>query len=246
MPERLASTRFGERTPLGKRDSRDYNNEPVYQWGRFGSGRIRAWIVASDAGYLIESSRWHPPLRFEADTANLPGVVESNNGPFLQSRSTSAASGMIHAIGSSGERHAYRAPQQDAAPEPGRVIVPTSRLDSQRIATPDVHRRTPAESAWLPRKPDNWSRRAGWPSSPLVRDPRRYARTCSPVSTKNSTPSFETSSQTRSAVVTVTRRRCLRHQGKETRFDPVSTPCVECECAVGFYRSAGPPARAAA
>jgi hypothetical protein len=48
----------------------DYNFESVFQWGRFGSGDIRAWTVASDTGYTFESRRFTPRLGLKADIAS--------------------------------------------------------------------------------------------------------------------------------------------------------------------------------
>lgn len=48
----------------------DYNFEFVYQWGRFGTGRIAAWTVASDTGYTLAERPWAPRLALKADIAS--------------------------------------------------------------------------------------------------------------------------------------------------------------------------------
>lgn len=54
----------------GTTEAWDYNVEPVFQWGRFGAGDIRAWTVASDTGYHLNSLRFHPRLGLKADAAS--------------------------------------------------------------------------------------------------------------------------------------------------------------------------------
>jgi hypothetical protein len=54
----------------GKTEAWDYNTEAVFQWGRFGAGDIRAWTVASDTGYRIDSVRLRPRLGLKADIAS--------------------------------------------------------------------------------------------------------------------------------------------------------------------------------
>ena len=54
----------------GTPESWDYNYEAVFQWGRYGSGDIRAWTVASDTGYRLESWKWRPRLGLKADVAS--------------------------------------------------------------------------------------------------------------------------------------------------------------------------------
>jgi hypothetical protein len=43
----------------------DYNWEPNYQWGSFGSGSIRAWSVSTETGFTFDRTRFHlrPLLR---------------------------------------------------------------------------------------------------------------------------------------------------------------------------------------
>lgn len=48
----------------------DYNFEAVFQWGRFGPGRILAWTVASDTGYTAAWAPWHPRIGLKADIAS--------------------------------------------------------------------------------------------------------------------------------------------------------------------------------
>lgn len=48
----------------------DYNFEGVYQWGRFGNGKIRAWTVASDTGYTFETAPLSPRLALRADVTS--------------------------------------------------------------------------------------------------------------------------------------------------------------------------------
>lgn len=54
----------------GRTESWDYNYELVFQWGRFGTGDIRAWTTASDTGYRIESVRLRPRFGLKADVAS--------------------------------------------------------------------------------------------------------------------------------------------------------------------------------
>ena len=48
----------------------DYNFELVYQWGRFGTGEIRAWTAASDTGYSCAALPFHPRFGLRADLAS--------------------------------------------------------------------------------------------------------------------------------------------------------------------------------
>lgn len=54
----------------GRTEAWDYNLEPVFQWGRFGAGSIRAWTVASDTGYRLLAVPGHPRLGMKADAAS--------------------------------------------------------------------------------------------------------------------------------------------------------------------------------
>lgn len=61
---------FGARwwRPVGK--AWDYDYEAVWQRGRFGSGSINAWTVASNTGYTWESIRWKPRAGWKADVTS--------------------------------------------------------------------------------------------------------------------------------------------------------------------------------
>ena len=54
------------RNTVGARISRpigrgwDYNWEPNYQWGSFGSASIRAWSASTETGYTFDRARFHP------------------------------------------------------------------------------------------------------------------------------------------------------------------------------------------
>jgi hypothetical protein len=48
----------------------DYNFEFVYQWGRFGGGRIQAWTIASDTGYTVRSTLFSPRIGLKANIAS--------------------------------------------------------------------------------------------------------------------------------------------------------------------------------
>lgn len=54
----------------GKAEPWDYNFEAVFQWGRFGPGRIRAWTVASDTGYTLDAAPCRPRIGLKADIAS--------------------------------------------------------------------------------------------------------------------------------------------------------------------------------
>jgi Alginate export len=63
------------RETVGARISRrsgswDYDVEGVYQWGRFGSGTISAWTVASNTGLTLGSTPWRPRLGLKADVTS--------------------------------------------------------------------------------------------------------------------------------------------------------------------------------
>jgi hypothetical protein len=59
----------------------DYNFEALYQWGRFGTGDIRAWTVGSDTGYRWENLALAPRISLKADIVS--GDRDRNN-PGLQ------------------------------------------------------------------------------------------------------------------------------------------------------------------
>jgi hypothetical protein len=51
--------------PIGK--GLDYNGEPNYQWGTFGSGSIRAWSVSTETGFTFDRLRFRPRALLRAD-----------------------------------------------------------------------------------------------------------------------------------------------------------------------------------
>jgi hypothetical protein len=51
----------------GSVESWDYNQEYTFQWGRFGSGDIRAWAVATETGYRFDSRPFKPRVAIKAD-----------------------------------------------------------------------------------------------------------------------------------------------------------------------------------
>lgn len=51
--------------PTGK--GLDYNWEPNYQWGSFGSSSIRAWSVSTETGFTFDRTRFHPRPLLRAD-----------------------------------------------------------------------------------------------------------------------------------------------------------------------------------
>ncbi|MGB8888712.1 MAG: alginate export family protein [Candidatus Korobacteraceae bacterium] len=51
--------------PVGK--GLDYNWEPNYQWGSFGSASIRAWSVSTETGFTFDRIRFHPRPLLRAD-----------------------------------------------------------------------------------------------------------------------------------------------------------------------------------
>jgi hypothetical protein len=51
--------------PIGK--GLDYNWEPNYQWGNFGSTSIRAWSVSTETGFTFDRVRFHPRPLLRAD-----------------------------------------------------------------------------------------------------------------------------------------------------------------------------------
>ena len=48
----------------------DYNFEAVLQTGRFTNATIRAWAIASDTGYRIETAPWRPRLALRANVTS--------------------------------------------------------------------------------------------------------------------------------------------------------------------------------
>jgi Alginate export len=51
--------------PVGK--GLDYNWEPNFQWGSFGSASIRAWSVSTETGFTFDRVRFHPRPLLRAD-----------------------------------------------------------------------------------------------------------------------------------------------------------------------------------
>jgi hypothetical protein len=51
--------------PIGK--GLDYNWEPNFQWGSFGSASIRAWSVSTETGFTFDHIRFHPRPLLRAD-----------------------------------------------------------------------------------------------------------------------------------------------------------------------------------
>lgn len=69
------ATQTERRTSLGGRvfgrhGDFDCNFEGLYQFGTFGSGRIRAWSIASDSGYTPGTLPWRPRFGLKADIAS--------------------------------------------------------------------------------------------------------------------------------------------------------------------------------
>jgi hypothetical protein len=63
--------------PIGK--GLDYNWEPNYQWGSFGSGSIRAWSASTETGFTFDRLRFHPRPLLRADVYS--GDSHSANQP---------------------------------------------------------------------------------------------------------------------------------------------------------------------
>ena len=57
----------------GSRNGWFWDWEAVYQTGRFGSGRIAAWTLASNTGYRWEGSPWRPEVMLSANVASGDG-----------------------------------------------------------------------------------------------------------------------------------------------------------------------------
>ena len=54
----------------GRIQAWDYNFEFVYQWGKFGEGRIQTWTIASDTGYTLHSALFSPRIGLKANIAS--------------------------------------------------------------------------------------------------------------------------------------------------------------------------------
>jgi len=55
---------------FGKLGRWDFNHEAMYQFGRFGSGEINAWSVATDHGYTLDDVPGNPRLGLKAAIAS--------------------------------------------------------------------------------------------------------------------------------------------------------------------------------
>jgi Alginate export len=66
--------------PIGK--GLDYNWEPNFQWGSFGSASIRAWSVSTETRFTFDRMRFHPRLLLRAD------VYSGDGNPGNQSLGT--------------------------------------------------------------------------------------------------------------------------------------------------------------
>jgi len=51
----------------GSTEHLDYNQKYMFQWGRFGSGDIRSWAVATETGYRLDSILFKPRFAIKAD-----------------------------------------------------------------------------------------------------------------------------------------------------------------------------------
>ena len=56
----------------------DWNWEGVFQWGRFGSGSILAWTLATETGVRLDALPWAPRLALSANVAS--GDEDANDG----------------------------------------------------------------------------------------------------------------------------------------------------------------------
>jgi hypothetical protein len=54
---------------IWRRDRWAYDAETMYQFGEFGSGRIRAWRIAAEGSYHLTAARWQPQLGLGFDVA---------------------------------------------------------------------------------------------------------------------------------------------------------------------------------
>lgn len=55
---------------FGESDGWDWNTEAVYQFGSFGSGDIRAWTLATDAGFTFADLPWQPRVGLSLNVAS--------------------------------------------------------------------------------------------------------------------------------------------------------------------------------
>lgn len=54
----------------GQREGFDFNTEALWQSGRWGGERIRAWTLANDFGWQLQNVPWSPRLGIKADIAS--------------------------------------------------------------------------------------------------------------------------------------------------------------------------------
>jgi hypothetical protein len=66
--------------PVGK--GFDYNWEPNFQWGSFGSASIRAWSVSTETGFTFDHARFHPRPLLRADVYSGDGAADQSLGTF--------------------------------------------------------------------------------------------------------------------------------------------------------------------
>lgn len=60
----------------GEYESFDFNSEAVWQWGRWGDARIRAWTVANDVGWRLSENRHPARIGLKADLASGDGNLD--------------------------------------------------------------------------------------------------------------------------------------------------------------------------
>lgn len=60
----------------GEYERFDFNSEAVWQWGRWGEARIRAWTVANDVGWRLSGNRLPARLGLKADLASGDGDLD--------------------------------------------------------------------------------------------------------------------------------------------------------------------------
>lgn len=62
----------------GSNGNWDYDNELIYQFGRFSSNHINAWAFSTATGYTIKSTKFHPRVGLDAGIAS--GDRNTNDG----------------------------------------------------------------------------------------------------------------------------------------------------------------------
>ncbi len=84
----------------GARGSWDYNWEPAFQFGRFGTGSIRAWDVATDNGFTLREAAGKPRLGLRFDvTSGDADRTDPKLGTFNALFPSTAYSGLAGLIG---------------------------------------------------------------------------------------------------------------------------------------------------